>query len=122
MLSLFNRLLRSWRGQATIVDFSADWCTACQTLEHQVLTDAIVIDALRGIQRIEADVTTTGAGQQELMQAYGVIGPLTFLFFDASDKERRDLRLVGEFNAAQLGRQLQRLAQHGLSADFQELP
>ncbi|WP_299531389.1 protein-disulfide reductase DsbD [uncultured Herbaspirillum sp.] len=110
------------RGQATIVDFSADWCTACQTLEHQVLTDASVIDALRGIQRIEVDVTTTGTAQQELMQAYGVIGPPTFLFFDASGKEQRDLRLVGEFNAAQLGRRLQRLAQHGLSADYQELP
>lgn len=110
------------RGEATIVDFSADWCTSCKTLEHQVLTDASVVDALRGIQRIEADVTIAGPAQQALMQAYDVIGPPTFLFFDASGKERRDLRLVGEFNAAQLRRQLQRLAQHGHSADKKESP
>ena len=89
-------------GQPALVDFSADWCTSCKTIEKEVFTDRQVRKALAGVVLLRADVTASDAAQLELMRRYQVIGPPTVMLFDAQGRERRDARLVGEFNPSDL--------------------
>lgn len=84
-------------GQPVLVDFYADWCVSCKTIESEVFGDAKVQRALAGVMRLRADITEGNAAQQDLMRNYQIIGPPTVLLFDAQGRERRDARLVGEF-------------------------
>lgn len=85
------------RGQPALVEFSADWCTACKTIEREVFGDARVVRALDGIVLLRADVTRSDAAQRAFMQRHQVMGPPTLMLFDAAGQERRSDRLVGEF-------------------------
>jgi thioredoxin:protein disulfide reductase len=89
-------------GRPVLLDFSADWCTSCKTLDHAVFEDPAVRQALAAVVSLRADVTAGSAAQQALMRDYGVMGPPTVMLFDAQGRERRDDRLVGEFTAADL--------------------
>lgn len=94
-------------GQSALVDYYADWCTSCRTIEQQVFTDPQVVQALSGVLLLRADVTASDAAQREWMQRHQVMGPPTVMLIDPQGQERRADRLVGEFKAADL---LQRLA------------
>lgn len=94
------------QGKPALVDFSADWCTACKTLERDVFGDPAVLRSLDGVLLLRADVTATDAAQQALMRRYQVMGPPTVLLFDAKGAERRSDRLVGEFDPVDLLKRL----------------
>lgn len=89
-------------GQPALVDYYADWCTACKTLEKEVFGDPQVLQALKGVMLLRADVTASDRPQRALMQRHQVMGPPTVMLFDRQGLERRDSRLVGEFSAADL--------------------
>jgi thiol:disulfide interchange protein DsbD len=89
-------------GQPALVDFSAEWCSSCKTIEKEVFGDPQVRQALSGVMLLRADVTASDAGQRALMRRHEVMGPPTVMLFDAQGRERRDDRLVGEFKAGQL--------------------
>jgi thiol:disulfide interchange protein DsbD len=89
-------------GRPALVDFSADWCTSCKTIDREVFGDPVVRQALAGMTRLRADVTASDAAQQALMREHEVMGPPTVMLFDAQGHERRADRLVGEFTAAEL--------------------
>jgi thioredoxin:protein disulfide reductase len=89
-------------GQPALVDFSADWCTSCKTIDREVFGDPAVRHALAGVVRLRADVTASDPPQQALMRTHEVMGPPTVMLFDVQGRERRADRLVGEFTAADL--------------------
>jgi thiol:disulfide interchange protein DsbD len=89
-------------GKPALVDFSADWCSSCKTIEKEVFGDPQVREALGGVVLLRADVTASDAGQRALMRRHQVMGPPTVMLFDAQGRERRDDRLVGEFTAGEL--------------------
>jgi thioredoxin:protein disulfide reductase len=90
------------RGQPVLVDFSADWCTSCKTIDKEVFEDARVGRSLQDVLLVRADVTANTPGQQALMRDLQVMGPPTVLLYDAGGNERRSDRLVGEFHADDL--------------------
>jgi thiol:disulfide interchange protein DsbD len=94
-------------GQATLVDFYADWCVSCKTIEEEVFGDPRVQRSLAGVLLLRADVTANDARHRELMRTHQVIGPPTVMLFDTAGRERREARLVGEFTVEQY---LQRLS------------
>lgn len=96
------------RGQPALVDFSADWCTSCKTIEREVFGDPRVARALDGVVLLRADVTRSDAVQRAFMREHQVMGPPTLMLFDPAGQERRAERLVGEFGPDTL---LQRLPQ-----------
>lgn len=89
-------------GEPALVDFSADWCTSCKTIDREVFGDPAVRQAMAGVMRLRADVTASDTAQQLFMREHGVMGPPTVMLFDAQGRERRTERLVGEFTAAEL--------------------
>lgn len=88
-------------GQATLVEFYADWCVSCKAIEKEVFGDPRVQRSLAGVLLLRADVTANDARHRELMRTHQVIGPPTVMMFDTEGRERREARLVGEFTARQ---------------------
>lgn len=95
------------RGQPALVEFSADWCTSCKTIEREVFGDPRVGRALDGVLLLRADVTRSDAAQRAFMQQHQVMGPPTLMLYDPKGGERREQRLVGEFGPEALLDRLQ---------------
>ena len=89
-------------GQPALIDYYADWCTSCKSIEKEVFGNDQVLQALAGVVLLRADVTASDAAQRALMQQHQVMGPPTVMLFDRKGQERRDARLVGEFTARDL--------------------
>uniref|UniRef100_E6VGZ1 Protein-disulfide reductase n=1 Tax=Rhodopseudomonas palustris (strain DX-1) TaxID=652103 RepID=E6VGZ1_RHOPX len=98
------------RGKPIMIDFSADWCTACKTMERNVFAAPEVQRRLAGLTVIRADVTATNAETAALMQRFDVVGPPTMVFLDARDGEEVSAaRIVGEVSADAFTLTLKRL-------------
>lgn len=83
------------RGQATVVDFYADWCVYCVQLEEQTFPDPRVAETLAGKQLLRVDVTDMNDRHRELLQELDVFLPPAVLFFGPDGRERREQRVVG---------------------------
>lgn len=101
------------RGQWTLVDFYADWCVSCHVIEREVFGDPRVAAALGRMQVLRPDVTANDGTDQALMRAWKVAGPPTLLLVGPDGRERRELRIVGEIDAAHF---LARLERAGVGA------
>jgi thioredoxin:protein disulfide reductase len=82
--------------QPVMLDFYADWCTACKVLESTTLRDPKLREAFDGLLLIKVDLTANHAESRALLHEFNVVAPPTFIFFDASGDERPALRLVGD--------------------------
>jgi thiol:disulfide interchange protein DsbD len=96
-------------GRGAMFDFYADWCIECKRMERNTFTHPDVQALLERMQPLQADVTAHDAVDQELMQAFGVIGPPAILFFDRSGEEMKRFRLVGYFDSETFSNHLQRV-------------
>src|SRR6185295_17368804 len=95
-------------GKPVMLDFYADWCTSCKEMERYTFTDASVQAALKDAVLLRADVTANDAQDQALLQHFGIFGPPTIAFYDASGQEQRNFRVVGYMKASEFVSMLQR--------------
>ena len=100
-------------GQKAVIDVYADWCIACQPIEHRILKSAKVQQSLAPYYLIKLDLSHYDATHQVLLNEWDILGPPTYLFLDASHQEIRGLRLTGVFTEAELLQQLQRFDESG---------
>ncbi len=87
-------------GQPLLLDWYADWCISCKVIEREVLDDPSVSSQLGSYQLVRFDITESNATQRALLDRYQLFGPPAILLFDAKGDEWRDLRVVGEIDAA----------------------
>ena len=87
------------KGQWTLIDFYADWCVSCHVIERNVFGDPAVAARLARMQVLRPDVTKNDDIDQALMKRWGVMGPPTLILVDATGKEVRAHRMVGEMTA-----------------------
>jgi len=85
--------------QTVMLDFYADWCVSCKEMQHGAFVDPGVIAALANTVLLQADVTANDAEDQALLKHFGIYGPPSIMFFDASGQELTDLRVVGYMDA-----------------------
>jgi len=90
------------QGRGVLVDFYADWCVYCKTMEKIVFPDSRVQKSMQGLLLLQADVTSN----QELLTHFGLTAPPTILFFSRDGVELCDYRLVGDVTVPQLVEQL----------------
>jgi thiol:disulfide interchange protein DsbD len=88
--------------QPAMLDFYADWCVDCKKMEATTFQDAGVAAALTGTTLIQVDITNYTEEQRALLKHFGLFGPPTLLFFDASGKEYPQYRLIGGTSASEL--------------------
>ncbi|MCP4493829.1 MAG: protein-disulfide reductase DsbD [Gammaproteobacteria bacterium] len=84
--------------RTTMLDFYADWCISCKEMERYAFTHPGVLKALEQVATLQADITANDASDTQLMSSLGIYGPPAILFFDASGKEIRNRRVVGEMS------------------------
>ncbi|MEQ0924995.1 protein-disulfide reductase DsbD [Acinetobacter schindleri] len=108
----FEQLLATVpKGQRVIVDVYADWCVACQPIEHRVLKSAQVQQALAPYFLIKLDLSHYDVTHQALLNQWEILGPPTYLFLNDRQQEIRGLRLTGAFTEAELLEQIERFVQ-----------
>ena len=111
----FEQLLATApKDQMIVVDVYADWCVACQPIEHRILKDAEVQHALAPYYLIKFDLSQYDLSHQNLLNQWDILGPPTYLFLDQQKKEIRALRLTGAFQKSELIQQLAALKEKSL--------
>jgi len=90
-----NVVLEKNRGKKIMLDFAADWCTACKELEEVTFSDMTVKEKLSSYVLIRADVTENGEQEKALSKKYGVFGPPALIFFDKELKVMSSKTIVG---------------------------
>jgi len=83
------------QGRPVMLDFYADWCVSCKEMEKYTFSDPDVIEALRGATLLQADVTANDKTDQALLRHFNLIGPPAILFWNGTEQERKNFRVVG---------------------------
>lgn len=99
------------KDRAIVIDVYADWCVACQPIEHRILKSAQVQQALSPYTLIKLDLSHYDASHQQLLNQWDILGPPTYLFLTPQQQEVRGLRLTGAFSEAELLQQLKQFGQ-----------
>lgn len=86
-------------NKPVILDFYADWCISCKTMEKTVLAKPGTQNLLQNFVRLKIDITNMDNNQQQLLQSLEVVAPPTFLFFKQG-REAKQYRIVGEVTSA----------------------
>ncbi|MHB1946888.1 MAG: protein-disulfide reductase DsbD [Gammaproteobacteria bacterium] len=81
-----------------MLDFYADWCSACVAMERYVFTKPEIQQVLSDFIVLRADVTKNDAFDKALLKRFNVIAPPTILFFNTDGEELAKGRIVGEVN------------------------
>ncbi len=90
-----DAILQANKAKKIMLDFSAQWCTACKELEEKTFSDKRVQQALQEYVLVRADVTDNTQEQKALSKKYGVFGPPVVLFFDNDGAVQKDKTIVG---------------------------
>ena len=87
-------------GRPVMLDFYADWCTACIEMEVRTFADPQVQARLRGAVLLQVDVTRNSRDDRALLKRFDLFGPPGVIFFDPQGQEQTDLRVIGFANAS----------------------
>ena len=98
-------------GRLTLLDLYADWCISCKIMERSVFPAPTVASRLAEFHLLRADVTANSAQDKELLNAFGLFGPPSLVFFDRQGRELKALRVQGEIGAQALAEHLERVLQ-----------
>lgn len=96
-------------GKPVLLDFYADWCASCITMENKVFPRPDIAALLSQAYLIKADVTENDAGNQTLLKQFGLFGPPSMIFYDRQGQEIAELKTVGEISANEFKARMQKL-------------
>jgi len=90
-----NKVLQANKGKKIMLDFSADWCTACKELEEVTFANAEVKAKLSEYILVRADVTENSEENKALSKKYGVFGPPALIFFTKDLQVKKSKTIIG---------------------------
>lgn len=98
-------LLAKEEHHPVMLDFYADWCESCVSMDHHVFNRSNVQKALGDFVLLRADLSANLPSDVEILKHFDVIAPPTMLFFNHDGREVNSHRIIGELNAKEfLGR------------------
>jgi len=78
-----------------LLDFYADWCSACKELDARTFSDEDVADLAKKFAMVRVDCTAPSPPLRKVMKEFNVSGLPTVVFVSTGGKELRDLRVTG---------------------------
>jgi thioredoxin:protein disulfide reductase len=90
-----DTIIADSKGKKIMLDFYADWCTACKELEHITFSDPAVQEAWKDYVLIQADVTANTDEEKALSKKFGLFGPPALIFYDGEGNEIKSKRTIG---------------------------
>jgi thiol:disulfide interchange protein DsbD len=89
------------QGMPVIIDFWADWCTACKELDKTAWADARVQAAAGRFVTLKMDGTHDTDAFQKVFDKYAVVGMPTVVFIDSAGREVPQ-RITGAVEAEEM--------------------
>jgi thiol:disulfide interchange protein DsbD len=83
------------KNRPVLIDFYADWCTACKQLDRKTFRDQRVVDKSREFIMVRVDCTSPDDKCTALTEKLKVSGLPTVVFIGPKGNELDSLRLVG---------------------------
>lgn len=90
--------LAKQQNRPLMLDFYADWCTYCKSMEKTTFKSAKVLASLNNFITLQADVTDMDDKDKALLQEFQIPAPPAILFFSPQSGEQRNFRVVGYKN------------------------
>lgn len=90
-----DAILAQNKGKRVLVDFYADWCTACKELEEKTFSDESVKTAMDRYVLVQVNLTANDDAAKAISQRFGIFGPPAILFFDENGVRQKEADIVG---------------------------
>jgi thiol:disulfide interchange protein DsbD len=88
-------ILAKQQNKTVMLDFYADWCTACIDMEKNVFSKAETQAALADFVVLQIDVTKNSKDDKEVLNRFNLFGPPSILFFK-NGEQLKEKSLQGE--------------------------
>src|SRR5690606_19143788 len=98
-------------GQPLMLDYYADWCTACIEMEHETFSQPDVQALLRQHRWVQIDLTNNPQAQA-FLDRFDIKGPPAILFFGPNGQELKPARIYAYKSRGQF---TSHLLQHAIS-------
>jgi thiol:disulfide interchange protein DsbD len=89
------------QGKPVIIDFWADWCTACKELDKTAWSDPRVQAAAGRFVTLKMDGSQDTDAFQKVFEKYSVVGMPTVIFIDSAGREVPQ-RITGAIDAEEM--------------------
>lgn len=90
-----DAILAENKGKKVMVDFYADWCTACKELEEKTFSDENVKIAMDSYVLVQVNLTANDEAAKAISSKYGIFGPPAILFFDENGVRQKNADIIG---------------------------
>lgn len=90
-----DAILAESKGKKVMVDFYADWCTACKELEEKTFSDENVKTAMDSYVLVQVNLTANDDAAKAISSKYGIFGPPAILFFDENGIRQKNADIIG---------------------------
>jgi thiol:disulfide interchange protein DsbD len=94
-LEQLDAILAENKGKRVLVDFYADWCTACKEFESRTFSDEQVKGAMDKFVMVQVNLTANDDAAKAISSKYGIFGPPAILFFDEQGNRLKNQDIVG---------------------------
>lgn len=94
-LAELDGAIQAAKGKVVMLDFYADWCTACKEMERDTFTDKSLQHALKDVVLLQADVTENTPEDTALLNRFKLFGPPGIIFFNGAGQEVTTNKVVG---------------------------